>query len=120
MQRAKLGPDPYFELGPRLNLLADALQRPSPPTGRSSQAMNEALPFSAGLPAPPGRADPIFRGAQRLATCAQLFFFLNGFWGTRGAIKCDAVSALNLLGGERTSRSAPNPGGPTAICWNTA
>ncbi len=30
--------------------------------------MNEALPFGAGLPAPPGRADPIFRGAQRPAS----------------------------------------------------
>ncbi len=42
------------------------------------------------------------------------------FFGTRGATKRDAMSALNPQGEERTSRSAPNFGCPAAKFWNTA
>jgi hypothetical protein len=62
-----------------------------------------------------------------LPTCPQLFWkvswtesFGNGFFGTRRASNRDAVCALNPLGEERTSCSAPNFGCLATNFWNTA
>ncbi len=77
-----------------------------------------------------GTAGPAGRPGSLIAVCVasvsgpsvrpgKSFAFWMVF-GTRGASKRDAVSALNPQGEARTSRSAPNFGCPAANFWNTA
>jgi hypothetical protein len=94
---------------------------------RLRERLGGAAPFGHAVAARVGggTAEPL--GSLCAATGLGQFLFCFVFYflgrGTRGAPKCDAVSALNPLGGERTLRSAasaPNFGFPPAHFWNTA
>ncbi len=70
--------------------------------------------------APPGRSLRCVWPVCAARLCGQENRQPSVFFGTRGALKRDAVSALDSQVEERTSRSAPNFGCPAATFWNTA